>query len=259
MRLYRKYVSIQLKSMFEYKASLIFNTISSMLYTAVTFFGVYFLFQKFETVAGYTMSDILITYSTISFSFYLSQTFFRGFDDFDKLVISGELDRFLIRPRSVFIQVLGHQIEFSRLGRVIFSLIIMIIALATSTIAWSAMKVLTVFLIIIGAIFIFLSLFLIYSGICIFTIEGLEVFNTITHGGHQLSEYPIDIYSKFFKIVFTYVIPFGCVNYLPLQYLLDKPGANWLYALAPIFTIVFFVFSYLFFRWSLTKYKSTGS
>ena len=259
MRLYGKYLSIQLKSMFEYKASLIFNTITSALYTVVTFFGVYFLFQKFDTVAGYTMSDILITYSIICFSFYTTQCFFRGFDEFDKLVMTGELDRFLIRPRSVFMQVLGHKVEFSRLGRVIISAIIMMIALATSTIEWTFMRVLTVILMNVGSVLIFAGMFLLYSGICIFTIEGLEVVNIITNGGQQLSEYPIDIYSKFFKIVFTYIIPFGCVNYLTLHYLLGKSGATVLYALTPLFTIIFFVLCYLFFRWALTKYKSTGS
>lgn len=259
MRLYGKYLSIQLKSMFEYKASLIFNTITSALYTIVTFFGVYFLFQKFDTVAGYTMSDILITYSIISFSFYLTQCFFRGFDDFDKLVITGELDRFLIRPRSIFLQVLGHKIEFSRLGRVLFSGLVMIVVFATSNIDWTVMKVLTIILMNVGSILIFAGMFLFYSGICIFTVEGLEVVNIITHGGHQLSEYPIDIYSKFFKIVFTYIIPFGCVNYLPLHYLLGKSGATILYALSPLFTIVFFILCYIFFRWAITKYKSTGS
>ena len=259
MGLYRKYVLLQVKSALQYKASLIFDIISSLLTTLATFFGIVLLFQTFDSVAGYTINEVLITYSLIYFAFSFAEMIFRGFDQFDMLVRSGELDRFLIRPRSIFLQVLGYKIEFNKLGRVVFALCLLIYSLLTASITWSIMKVLVVILMFIGAVIIFAGMFLIYSGLSIFTIEGLEVVNVITNGGRDLCEYPIDVYSNIFRKVFTYIIPLACVNYLPLQYLLGYEKATLLYALSPLFSIVFFVVCYLFFRWALTKYKSTGS
>ncbi len=259
MKLYGKYLSLQVKSAFEYRTSLIFNMISGSLTTVASFFAIYLLFQNFDTIGGYSFNEVLITYAMIHFTFSISECVFRGFDTFDKLVRNGELDRLLIRPRSIFLQVLGYKIELNKIGRILFSGIVLIYALANAGIVWTAMKVLVVFLMIIGAIILFAGMFLLFSSVSIFTVNGIEVVNIITNGGRDLAEYPIDVYTGFFRKVFTYLIPLGVVNYIPLQYLLGFSNANIFYALSPLLSIVFFVICFFIFKWSLTKYKSTGS
>lgn len=259
MKLYRKYLSLQVKSAFEYRTALIFNMISGSLTTVASFFAIMMLFQKFETVGGYSISEVLITYSIVNFTFGVAECVFRGFDTFDKLVRTGELDRLLIRPRSIFLQVLGHKIQLNKIGRIVFSAAVMIYALATAGIAWTVMKVLVVCLMILGSIIIFAGLFLIFSSVSIFTVEGIEVMNVITNGGRDLAEYPIDVYSGVFRKFFTYIVPLGVVNYVPLQYLLGFSNATILHALSPLFSVVFFALCFLLFKWALTKYKSTGS
>ncbi len=259
MGLYRKYVKIQIKSAFQYRASFFFDMISSALSTLGVFFGIILLFQNYETVGGYTLSEVLITYAMIFCSFSVAEMVFRGFDQFDKLVRTGELDRLLIRPRSVFMQVLGYKIEFNKLGRVAFSVGVLVYALVASGIVWTPMRIVTTILMFVGSVVLFAGIFLIYSGVSIFTVNGIEFMNVLTNGGRDLAEYPIDIYSGFFRKIFTYVIPIAVVNYLPLQYLLGYPSATLFNALCPLLAFAFFGLCYLFFRWSLTKYKSTGS
>ncbi len=256
--LYGKYLSIHVKSAFEYRASLVFNMIAGSLTTIASFFAIFFLFQSFDNIGGYGLKHVLITYSMIHFTFSTSECMFRGFDLFDRLVRSGDLDRLLIRPRSIFFQVLGNKIELNKLGRILFSGAILIYALATSSISWTIMKVLVVLFMIIGSIILFASLFLIYSSVSIFTVNGLEVMNTLTDGGRDLAEYPIDVYSTFFRKFFTYVVPFGVVNYLPLRFLLGFE-TSLLYAFIPLSTVLFFVICFFLFNWAITKYKSTGS
>lgn len=259
MGVYRKYLSLQLKSAFEYRTSLLFNIISGSLTTIASFCAIILLFQSYETIAGYTLNEVLITYAMINFTFGVSECMFRGFDTFDRLVRTGELDRLLIRPRSVFLQVLGYKIELNKIGRIMFGAVVLIFALVNASIQWTVMKVVVVLLMIIGSIIIFAGMFLIYSSVSIFTIEGLEVMNVITNGGRDLSEYPIDVYSGFFRKFFTYIIPLACINYLPLQYLLGFENATIIYGLTPLVSFVFFGLCFLLFQWSLTKYKSTGS
>lgn len=258
MKLYFKYLSLQIKSAFEYRTSLVFDMISSMLSTLACFCGIIALFSKFHTIGGYSVDEVLITYSMVSFTFAIAECFFRGFDQFDKLVRTGELDRLLIRPRSVFFQVLGYKVEFNKLGRILFSGVILVVALVKVQITWTAMRVLTLFLMMFGSIIMIFSLFLIYSSVSIFTIEGLEVMNIITNGGRDLCYYPLDVYSSALRKVFTYIIPLAVVNYLPLRYLLGLETSIF-YGLSPLIAIAFFALCYLLFRWSLTKYKSTGS
>ena len=165
------------------------------------------MFQNYDTVGGYTLSEVLITYSMVFCSFSVAECMFRGFDQFDKLVRTGELDRLLIRPRSIFLQVLGYKVEFNKIGRIVFSLGVLIYALISADIVWTAMKVVTAILMFVGSIVLFAGMFLIFSGVSIFTVDGIEFMNVLTNGGRDLAEYPIDVYSGFFRKIFSAVNP----------------------------------------------------
>ena len=73
-----------------------------------------------------------------------------------------------------------------------------------------------------------------------------------------MAQYPIGIFKKGFLTFFTYVIPFGSVNYYPLLYILDKTD-NQLLIISPLITILYLVPSILVFYWGVKKYSSVGS
>ena len=113
---------------------------------------------------------------------------------------------------------------------------------------------------VLSGVVIFLGVFFLSSSFTIFTVTGNEVVNIFTHGGKELTEYPLDIYKKAFKKFFTFIIPFACFNYLPLHFILSKPSATiWLNMLSPVYGMLFIIPCYFVFKWSLTKYSSTGT
>ena len=63
------------------------------------FFGIYFMFQRFDSVKGYTYSEVLLCFAIVLLQFSLAEMFGRGFDLFDGIVRRGEFDRILVRPR----------------------------------------------------------------------------------------------------------------------------------------------------------------
>ncbi|WP_373665444.1 ABC-2 family transporter protein [Sporomusa silvacetica] len=85
--------------------------------------------------------------------------------------------------------------------------------------------------------------------------------NILTDGGKELAQYPLDIYKKWVTRFFTFVIPFGCVNYLPLMFVLDRVEGSsvLLYMLSPLFGIVFIVPCVLLWNYGVRHYLSTGS
>ena len=60
MRLYRKYFMIHLKSIMEYKASFLFTCLGQFLVSFNVFLGVYFMFQRFSNVEGFTYNEVLL-------------------------------------------------------------------------------------------------------------------------------------------------------------------------------------------------------
>src|SRR5690606_3917469 len=92
------------------------------------------------------------------------------------------------------------------------------------------------------------------------TIQGLEVVNIFTDGGSEMAQYPLNIYHKWVSKFFTFVIPFGTVNYLPLMYLLDKHEGNALpYMLAPIAGFMFIIPCIFVEQIVVGHYCSTGA
>lgn len=75
-----------------------------------------------------------------------------------------------------------------------------------------------------------------------------------------MSQYPLDIYKKWVTRFFTFVIPFGCVNYFPLMYILDKVSGNYiLYMLSPLYGVLFIIPSLLIWRFGVARYRSTDA
>ncbi len=91
------------------------------------------------------------------------------------------------------------------------------------------------------------------------TLKGLEVMNIFTDGGREMAQYPLDIYKKEVTRFFTFVIPFGMFNYLPLRYLLNKPDSQPLDALVPLFAILFLFPCIGLWRFGIRHYQSAGS
>ena len=47
-----------------------------------------------------------------------------------------------------------------------------------------------------GGVLLFGALFLLYAGICFFTLEGLEFMNIFTDGSREFGKYPVSVYGE---------------------------------------------------------------
>ena len=258
MKLYFKYMGMILKTQMQYKASFIMTTIGQFLISFTTFIGMYFMLSRFNSVNGFSFSEILICFSVVLMAFSVTECFARGFDVFPRLIRSGDLDRILLRPRNEVFQVLTSNMEFSRVGRLLQAVFMLAYAIPASGVSWTADKILALVLMLIGGISVFSALFVLYAGISFFTIEGLEFMNIFTDGSREFGKYPLSIYGEGILKLYTFVIPIALFQYYPFLYLVGRSDNIGLIFL-PLFGFLFMVPCYLFFRFGLRKYKSTGS
>ena len=258
MSLYFKYFKVHFKSDMQYKASFIMSFISQFFVFFSYYFTIICLFQSFSSIKGFTLYEVLLTFGIIQFGFAFCETFFRGIDVFDELILQGNFDRLLVRPRGILLQVFCEKISFIKLSRLFQSIIVLIIAIIKVDVIWNVNKVITLILMLISAVIIFLSIFILTASYCFFTVKGLEVRNVLTDGCKHMAQYPIGIFKKGFLTFFTYIVPFGFVNYYPLLYILDKTNEGW-YMFSPLITLLYLIPSILVFYWGTKKYASVGS
>jgi len=258
MRLYVKYFSMHIKSQMQYKTSFLFATMGQFLVAFATFLSINFLFMRFDSVGGFTYEEVLICFAVMMIAFSTSELLGRGFDRFPVMLGNGSFDRALVRPRNVIFQVLASQVEFSRLGRFVQSVAILLYAIPRSGIDWTWDKIATLILMIVCGTFLFFGLFVVYAAFSFFTIEGLEFMNILTDGGREHGRLPFGVYGDGVLKFLTYVVPLALVQYYPLLYLIGSEESMF-YALTPVLALLFLLPCYLFFRFGMRHYKSTGS
>ena len=258
MRLYIDYLKLHFKSILEYNLSFILSLISQIFVFFTYYFLIIAMFDKFSTLKGYNVYEVLLTFSIIHFGFSMNETFARGVDQFDNLIVDGSFDRVLLRPKNILLQVIGYQIDYTKIARIIQSLIVMAIALINLNIEWSVLKVVCLILMLMSSVAIFFGIFLLAASYCFLTVQGLEVRNVFTDGGKHAAQYPIGIFNKIFVKIFTYIIPYALVNYYPLMYFVGKTD-NIAYVFLPLIVFLYLIPCFIIFNKGSKNYLSTGS
>ena len=258
VKLYLKHLKLHIASQLEYKSSIIISFIAQIFVYFTYYFIIIALFQRFNNISGFNMYEVLLCFSIINFGYSINETFFRGIDRFEDLIINGTLDRLLLRPSNVLFQVMCNEIDLVKTSRIIQSLIILTISLVKLNINWNILKIILLIFMLIGSILIFFGIFVLMASYCFITVQGLEVKNLFTDGGKNVAQYPIGIFNKSFKFIFTFIIPYAFVNYYPLLYFLDKSD-NILYFFSPLIIIVYLIPCIYSFKLGLKKYSSVGS
>ncbi|MBE6160630.1 MAG: hypothetical protein E7158_00210 [Firmicutes bacterium] len=258
MKLIKNYLSMYLKILFEYKANFIISFISQMFSLFLELYTVFCLFNKFSFFKVYNRYELLLGFSIIWFGMSFAEQFGRGFDHFDNLIRKGNFDLLLIRPRNIYLQIFGSDMSYEKSGRVIVASFIFIYSLTKVITSFNILKLLLIFNVVIASVIIYMSLFIASASFCFITVEGLEFVNIFTNGSKQVGQYPMGIYNKTIRRIFTFIIPICLVNYYPLKYLNGSTNSIY-YVFMPLLCFIMLFISILIFNFSMKKYCSTGS
>ena len=258
MKLVFKYLIMHLKSQLEYRSSLILSFFAQIFPTGLSAAMVFVLLDKFNFSSQFNVYEVMLAVSIVQFGFGFSECFWRGFDKFSDIIKHGTLDLMLIKPRNIYIQVFGSNIEFSKLSRWIGALILFVIAINNIDFDFNIWSILLLTLLLIFSALIYGALYIFSACLCFKTIEGLEFMNIFTDGSREFGQYPMAIFKKEVLIFFTYIIPIACVNYYPIRYIIG--GENkLLYLISPLFCLVLLGLSILSFNRCMKHYASSGS
>lgn len=258
MKLILKYIEMHFKSQLEYKSSFILSFLAQILPISLSAFMVFILIDKFNFGDRFNVYEVMLGVSIVQFGFSFSECFGRGFDKFSDIIKKGSLDLMLIRPRNIYLQIFGSNIEFSKLSRVMGSLVLFIISINHLSFDKSFLNIVFLLLIMLFSSIIYLSLYILAACFCFKTIEGLEFMNIFTDGSREFGQYPMGLFGREVLIFFTYLVPIACVNYYPIRYILGYSNSI-LYLISPLFCFVIFIISILLFNKCMKNYTSTGS
>jgi ABC-2 type transport system permease protein len=263
---YKIYVKNDIKSQITYSLDFWIQMIVWFVYTMIPFMGLKIIFSKFENVGIWNVYSVGILYSIVGLAYDTSRMIGRAFDDFHKLLITGDLDVFYIRPYSIIVQLFGSKFFIRRIAGLIQYFIVLIYSLINmKDIIFISLKNLFLVLIVsyFSTLLIFISLLLIYSSICFITIQRNLFSDIVIDSTAEIGYYPLDYSFGFIKFIFFTIIPIGLTTYLPIKYIIlaeNFNGYKYIYLfISAIVGLVMLLVSKFIFTFSLRFYNSVNN
>ena len=263
VRLYLRYVGVSLQAQMQYKASFLLQTLGHFLATGIEFVGLWALFRRFGGVQGWSLAEAAFLYGVVNVSAAFGDAVSRGLDVMGSLIKEGELDRLLLRPRSLLLQLVGHELTLRRAGRLVQGAAVLAWAVSSLAVSWSAGRLALLAAAVVCGVTLYLGLLVLQATLSFWTVETLEVMNIVTYGGIETAQYPMSIYSRAFRRFFIFVVPLACVSYFPVITILGKVDPlgtpAWLGWASPLAGPLFLAATLQVFRLGVRHYASAGS
>jgi ABC-2 type transport system permease protein len=263
--IYRRLLSVSIRSQMQYRTAFMFDLVGTGLITAAGFGTLALIMQRFEHIAGWTLGEVAFLYGTVETAFGIMDMIFSGFDpqNFGQGVRRGTFDQILLRPVSATLQVLGSEFALRRLARIFQGAVVLGLSLVLTDVHWTPLKVIFLPIILASLVCFFGGLFIIGATITFWTIQSIEIINIFTYGGTEMMSYPMSIYDKWLRRFFTFVIPGIFMNYYPALYILDKPDPlnmpPFAPMLCPVVGLGMLGAALAFWRFGIQHYQSTGT
>lgn len=263
VKLYLRSMKMLLKSQMQYPASFVMQTLAQLVMEGGEFLAVILIVDRFESLNQWTAGDLYFFFGVMAVTFYLTECFGRGVTGaFPGMVRSGQLDTLLLRPRGILTQVLCSAMDPRRITCIAVGVAALVIGSRMSQVHWTLFKALALAEAILLGGLMLLGLFLIEAVLCIHSVKSVELVNALTYGGRSACQYPIDIFPRPLRALFTMIAPFALTLHVPAAYILEKPLYGWpAFAafLCPLAGAAVFLIMYFVFQRAMRYYRSTGS
>lgn len=258
-RLYIKFLSQYLKSLMEYKADFFIGLFGFIVIQATGIAFLYLVFQRIPSLNGWSFDEILFIYGFAQLP--------RGLDHLftdnlwllaGRIIVRGEFDRYLLRPINPLFHLLAERFQPDAFGELAVG-----IALIAASV--SKLKLNFNFMDIVAFIFVVICGSVIYTAIKLFFASfafWLKFSQSILFMNYMLADftkYPISIYSKWIRVILTFVIPFAFTAFFPAGYFVGKVNMSIAVGGTALAAVLSFTVAYITWGLGIKAYESAGS
>ncbi len=210
--------------------------------------------QMVGNINGWGKYDIIGLYGFCTTAFGLVFSLFQGIQYLPRYISTGNLDKYLLTPKSTIIKIATSAVSTSALGDFIFGFICFIAYVMLEKL--SLLQISIYILLIINTSVLYFAYSLICMSASFYFMDGENIstglfFNFLTpslyHGG---------AFNKVLRIIFIFIIPSLLLGAVPVEIVKNISLLKLLGVIA--FTIFWLVLSIWFFYKSLRRYESNN-
>lgn len=246
-----------IKCKISYRMDFIISTFGILFANISGFVAVYILFQSFNSILGWNYYEMLFLYG-FSLIIMTLQSFFENNWNLLQHLRSGTFIKYYFRPINLYFYFVSEIFDVKGIGQCIFGIVSLIYAWYHLMLPVTVVN--TCFLLIgfCSASLIMIAIMNIAAA-CGFWLIGYNFVMILTDRIKDFGRYPITIFGKIFRFIFTFIIPIGFLAYYESLYILRPGSVPILTYISPIFALIFFYISNKIWMFGANSYTSTGS
>lgn len=259
LKIYWKYFKQYWKTRLVYKADFTVGAVAQLVNLAASLAFLTLLFTQVDNINGWTFNEMLFLAGVGGFIMNAHHIFFFNMFHLENYIIDGKFDRFLVRPLSPLFQIYADSVSDNNLSKLVAN---------TALIIYASSQI-GVNLLTLGNIFY--GVLALASGIMVFAAAYMAFATTAFWTGKshsaiwlifRLSEYrryPFSIYSLPIQIILVTAIPIAFASFFPATYFLGRDSWFVWQMVSLVAGPVLLSISYVFWRFGVGNYSSTGS
>lgn len=258
IQLYIMFQVQNIKSLAQYRTDFLMMVFFTLFSQGCNLGLICIIYSNIPQVGGWTMWEIFLLYGFLLFSEGFINFFFQGAWKITNMIHMAELDRFLVRPVPVGLQLLTAKIDFDGLNKMIIAIAVMAVGFGRCGMEWNVLKA-TVFCIFLAEACV-IRVCMIWITSCIsFWMEGKKnSLNYFVISLGEMAKYPMVIYPPIFQGIFGYLIPYAFVSFYPVGYLLGKEGTRAGALGISFFCVLMLAVSCMVLKRGLANYESSS-
>lgn len=218
----------------------------------------YLVFQQIPSLNGWTFDQLIFIYGFAQIP--------RGIDHLLtdniwmiawRLIISGDFDRYMLRPMNIFFQVISEKLQPDAIGELLVGTILIIRSLTKGVVIVDAIHIILFLISVIAGAIIYTSIKLFFASFSFWMKQSGPILQ-VAYEMADFAKYPTEIYAKVIRFIITWIIPFAFVAYLPAGYFLGD-GEGYLIAIECGIAVLFWTIAYTVFHMGTRVYESAGN
>lgn len=252
--LFRK---LNLMIMFEKRADFFFWGFVSVFWSMFNFFFAFVLVESAGQIGGWTKPEIFVLISVFTmYDAFTWSFFYWNMNRYTQSVFSGELDVYLLKPIDTQFYLCTQHNSYNN----VFRFLLGVVMLSHSFYQLSSFpSILQIFLFIIlfsAGLLLLYAVWFSLSTLC-FWIDRLNNINDIIPSLRRISQAPHTVYTGIFTFLFSGIIPLAIITSIPAEAVLGRLELTST-AYLVILSITYFLFSRVFFQFSLKRYSGAA-
>jgi len=249
IRLIGRYFMFNLSALVEYRSSFLIQVFGMALNNAAFVFFWWALFDKIGMdIAGYGFSDVMFLWAVTSTAYGVANIFFCNARRISQLVMTGELDTYLLQPKNPLINAISARMSASAWGDFGYGIVLLAI-MGVSAKTWGIFALAS----ITGAL-LMTAIIVTGHSLTLYFGNMEAVGNMMWEFSITFSIYPEGIFKGAVKTLIMTVVPIGFISQVPMRLVQSFRWGT--LALLLGVTLAYCVFAFFLFMRGLKRYES---